>query len=342
MCANCDCKCRPGRPERGCGCKCKSCSAARESVGKRLFRGKLIARKTAEVTAANADEVRRAFAAGVLDAEAAALRVTDRAERGVRRGALAGGAALAGGLTVPVVVNHVMAGRRERKRVAKGFSGYSGIPTMGNQMSERGYLLGGSASLAELSKAWKGEPGDKRNTKYASAALVGSVVPGIGTAAGPVGYAFYRHLNEDGKRRRKMSVAERKRILAEERREHEAKVGKAMSPGKLLALRSAANRGTSGASAQVRRDGDYARNRLSAYRVGASSPVGSAAPGVQASFRSAATSSASRSKYAAANAGEGRKLYSPVPMMGNRAYDQSIAARRIRMGNAFRDRPRLP
>lgn len=116
---------------------------------------------------------------------------------------------------------------------------------------------------------------------------------------------------------------------------------KAMSPNKLKALRAAANRGTGGSPA-ARRDGEYARNRLSAYRVGANSPVNGAAPSVQAAFRERAKSSAFRAKYAATDVGEGRRLFSPVPVMGNRSYDQSIAARRMRMGTGFRDRPRLP
>ena len=271
MCASCDCKCRPGRPERGCDCKCKSCNAARESVGKRLFRGKLIARKTAEVTAANADEVRRAFAAGVGDAEAAAMRVTGRAEQGVRRGAFAAGAALAGGLTVPVVVNHVMAGRRERRRVAKGFQGIQGVLTMGNQMSERSYLFGSSTSLAELSKA--------------------------------------------------------------------------MNPNKLRALRAVENRGTSGAGMRERRDNEYARNRLAAYRVGANSPVNSASPSVQEAFRRKARDSAWGARYKSRNVGEGRRIWNgAITNSTGRAggYDQSVAARRARMNDGFRSRPILP
>ena len=198
------------------------------------------------------------------------MRVTGRAEQGVRRGAFAAGAALAGGLTVPVVVNHVMAGRRERRRVAKGFQGIQGTLTMGNQMSERSYLLGFSTSLAELSKA--------------------------------------------------------------------------MSPNKLKALRAAENRSSSGGM-RVRRDNEYARNRLSAYRVGANSPVNSASPSVQDSFRRKAKESTRGAMYRSKNVGEGRRIWNgAITNSTGRAggYDQSVAARKARMNEGFRSRPILP
>jgi hypothetical protein len=72
------------------------------------------ARKTAEITGANADEVSRALQGSLRDVD-----------RSVRRGAIAGGAALAGAATVPIVANHSLARYRERKRFEE--SGSSGI-----------------------------------------------------------------------------------------------------------------------------------------------------------------------------------------------------------------------
>ena len=77
-------------------------------VSKALFRSAarvakpgLVARKTAAVTGANADEVSRAV------------------DRSVRRAAIAGGTAAASAATVPLVVHHSMARHRERKRFGK-------------------------------------------------------------------------------------------------------------------------------------------------------------------------------------------------------------------------------
>lgn len=65
-----------------------------------------------------------------------------------------------------------------------------------------------------LEKAWKGEPGDKRNTKYATSSLVGGVVvPGIGAALGPIGYGMYRS-GEESEIRRNASIKRRKAAIA--------------------------------------------------------------------------------------------------------------------------------
>lgn len=54
-----------------------------------------------------------------------------------------------------------------------------------------------------VEKGWKGEPGDKRNTKYAASTMVAFPV-------GTIGYAAYRQ-SKTSKRNRAESIAEKKR-----------------------------------------------------------------------------------------------------------------------------------
>lgn len=69
--------------------------------------------------------------------------------------------------------------------------------------------------MSEIEKGWKGEPGDKRNTKYAGAAAAGLPLAGpIGSAAGVAGYAMYRNMSETGKKRRAMSIKAKKQKLS--------------------------------------------------------------------------------------------------------------------------------
>ena len=76
-----------------------------------------------------------------------------------------------------------------------------------------------------LEKAWKGEPGDKRNTKYAASSLIGGVaVPAVGAALGPLAYGIYRS-GEESETRRKASIKRRKaeiaaRIAAKKKKSH--------------------------------------------------------------------------------------------------------------------------
>lgn len=120
---------------------------------------------------------------------------------------------------------------------------------------------------------------------------------------------------------------------------------KAMNPNKLRALRAVENRGTAGAGMRERRDNEYARNRLSAYRVGANTPVNNASPSVRDAFRRSAKESAWGARYRSRNVGEGRRIWNgAITNSTGRAggYDQSVAARRARMNDGFRSRPRLP
>ena len=70
------------------------------------------ARKTAEVTGANADEVTRAFRNSLGDVDQSVARASMQA----RKVALVGGAAVAGGLSVPIAVHHTMAGLRDKDK----------------------------------------------------------------------------------------------------------------------------------------------------------------------------------------------------------------------------------
>ena len=77
-----------------------------------------------------------------------------------------------------------------------------------------------------LEKAWKGEPGDKRNTKYAASSLVaGAVVPGIGNVLGPVRYGMYRS-GEESEARRKESIKRRKAAIAAKKKKKSQHVEK--------------------------------------------------------------------------------------------------------------------
>ena len=53
-----------------------------------------------------------------------------------------------------------------------------------------------------VEKAWKGEPGDKRNTKYAAWAAAGLPFIPLGAAA-PIGYGIYRNTDTGRKNRNK-------------------------------------------------------------------------------------------------------------------------------------------
>lgn len=493
------------------------CRAARasEQVGKaKFFGGKFVARKTAEVTAAHAEGMRASFrgsvkeaedsAAGVVDyaghaaaratvnAESAANRsaehagrvLGERADRSVdnagrvfRRSAVVGGVSLGGGLSIPVVVNHMMAGKRERKRskmrVAKGnrwpdkkerkvvrravftdpatygllgaevaglgVMGYGGIKYLNQEgpllrrkypphmqvlqpdnagvfrpvpfrngvrgLTGRGKLAalaGGGLLVGEIAnrggqarshrvanrarekagyphrtfwtgaqkkksrikKAWKGEPGDKRNSKYALAALSGSVVPGVGSVVVPVGYGMYRSMDKDGMRRREISIANSKKERETKRKNREKRkikkalspqtrsvmskqnyllgsgvtlvdLSKAMSPNKLQSLQRMAN-----GSRTSRADADYARNRLASYRVGQGA---NPSPSQTDRFARAARSAASSPAYRARNYGEGRRVFNAGVAASTGANTaapgyMSAASRKLRMKNGFQER----
>lgn len=80
-----------------------------------------------------------------------------------------------------------------------------------------------SKSLSGIAKAWKGEPGDKRNTKYAAAALGGSVVlPGLGTIVAPGAYAVYR-AQPGAQQKREASMRRAKAERARKEREKSKK-----------------------------------------------------------------------------------------------------------------------
>lgn len=494
MCASCDCGCKPGKPERGCTCKCKMCRAARssEQVGKaKFFGGKFVARKTSEVTAANAEAMRASFRAAAKDAEESAERIARTADRSAehagrvfRRSAAVGGVSLGSGLSIPVVVHHEMAGKRERKRpkmsVAKdsrwpdkkenkvvrrkllkdpamygltaaqaaaggavGYGGYKYLTQEGpllrrkyppnmqvlqpdnagvfrpvpfrngvRGLTGRGKLavLAGGGLLASeiankggqarshrvanrareeagyprrtfwtgkqvsslktethIKKAWKGEPGDKRNSKYALAALSGTVVPGMGNITVPLGYGIYRNKNRDGMRRREISIANSKKEREMKRKKREERkikkffgsqsrsvmskqnyllgsgvtlvdLSKAMSPNKYRAL----SRMSNGGSRIPRQQADYARNRLASYRVGEGA---SPSPSLRGRFVESATNASASSARKAKNFGQGPQSFNAgITNSTGRTggYNQSIAARKIRMNNSFRDRPRLP
>ena len=367
------------------------CRAARasEQVGKaKFFGGKFVARKTAEVTAANAEAMRASFRGAAKDAEESAARISanaagqanrvsanaardanrvsanaardanssvDYAGRTFRRSAIVGSVALGGGLSIPVVVNHAMAGKREKKRskmrkdaaentyrpdkrerkvvqrkvlkdpvhwgavaanlAGTGVMGYGGYKylTQKGPVLRRKYppnmqilqpdkagifrpvpfkngvkgltgrgkmaaLVGGGLLAREIAnwgganrdyrvanrareeagypqrtfwtgqqktesrieKGWKGEPGDKRNSKYALAMLSGSVVPGLGNVVVPVGYGMYRNMDEDGRRRREISIANSKKMREMKRKEVVKSVR--LSQGNFIRLRHYKNR----------------------------------------------------------------------------------------------------
>jgi hypothetical protein len=81
----------------------------------------------------------------------------------------------------------------------------------------------GTGRGASLEKAWKGEPGDKRNTKYAASSVIGGIAaPGVGAVIGPVGYGIYRS-GEESEIRRNASIKRRKAAIAAKKKEKERK-----------------------------------------------------------------------------------------------------------------------
>ena len=88
-------------------------------------------------------------------------------------------------------------------------------------VSKSDHVDRGTGIGMNLEKAWKGEPGDKRNTKYAASSLVGgAIVPGVGNVLGPVGYGMYRS-GEESEARRKESIKRRKAAIAAKKKARE-------------------------------------------------------------------------------------------------------------------------
>lgn len=123
-----------------------------------------------------------------------------------------------------------------------------------------------------------------------------------------------------------------------EKRKSKRVVVKAMSPNKLRAL----SRMSNGGSRIPRQQADYARNRLASYRVGEGA---SPSPSLKGRFVEAATNASARAARNAKNLGQGPQSFNAgITNSSGKAggYNQSIAARKLRMNNSFRSRPSLP
>lgn len=158
-----------------------------------------------------------------------------------------------------------------------------------------------SNARSSVSKAWKGEPGDKRNTKYALSAAGGTALaPGLGTAAGPVAYYYYRQ-SETGKRKRRESVARKKKPVS--------KSG-ALMPVKGIAraggrFRRGAENAAVGAAGGVGRIWRYGRNNAMPLVIGGSIGAGGATAYQQTKSRRSDMSKSARDEYLVSRFGKG-------------------------------------
>lgn len=122
------------------------------------------------------------YARSLKDTEDAATRVINRASRKAGRLMLVGGGSLGAALTAPVAVHHGLKSRRERT-MAKNYDSLSDLAAVAKgYWPERGYWTGRQRK-ASFDKAWKGESGDKRNTKYYLAAGAGANAGGVASFA---------------------------------------------------------------------------------------------------------------------------------------------------------------
>ena len=178
------------------------------------------------------------YARSLKDTEDSAMRVVDRASRRAGRLMVVGGGSLGAALAAPVVAHHGLKSRRER-RMAKSYDSLS--------------------DLAAVAKAWKGEPGDKRNTKYYLAGQSGGAAIGVG------GYAALR--NSDGMKRKRQARIAMRRMQGELQ-----ETSKAMTPNKIAGLRRAASRPAGSGMARSPFDASgmrrYAQARLGMAGVG--------------------------------------------------------------------------